>query len=248
MRRRVKLLWVLAALLLTGCSLARPEAGRQGEDPWVGFYVVPTLGHADRFHDNPYVERYGTAQMEAAGLGPVDFPREVLLAVEDGPDRWIFPGMEGGYSLFLLRTPLPPEERVGSERLDMCVSVVSNMAPGQGLSISSSDQGESSAVSGVIYYGPPLDAGDWDPYGSGIVWDIYRVYQTADGRPYLDGSCSSVGGPMTYTDEQTVTRTADGRQYRDVLTVSVTVAAAPRLERLVVTQFGADNVPSAPRS
>lgn len=243
MRRRVKLLWVLAALLLTGCSLARPEAGRQGEDPWVGFYVVPTLGHADRFHDNPYVERYGTAQMEAAGLGPVDFPREVLLAVEDGPDRWIFPGMEGGYSLFLLRTPLPPEERAGSERLDMCVSVVSNMAPGQGLSISSSDQGESSAVSGVIYYGPPLDAGDWDPYGSGIVWDIYRVYQTADGRPYLDGSCSSVGGPMTYTDEQTVTRTADGRQYRDVLTVSVTVAAAPRLERLVVTQFGADNVP-----
>ena len=37
MRRRARFLWVLAALLLAGCSLARPEAGRQGEDPWVGF-------------------------------------------------------------------------------------------------------------------------------------------------------------------------------------------------------------------
>ncbi len=79
MRRRVKLLWVLAALLLTGCSLARPEAGRQGEDPWVGFYVVPTLGHADRFHDNPYVERYGTPEEIFEG----DFIRE-LYGIDDG--------------------------------------------------------------------------------------------------------------------------------------------------------------------
>ena len=77
----------------------------------------------------------------------------------------------------------------------------------------------------------------------GAILETTPTHISSRSLPARSSGGRGVGGPMTYTDEQTVTRTADGRQYRDVLTVSVTVAAAPRLERLVVTQFGADNVP-----
>ena len=40
MKKSKLLLWILAALLLAGCSLAQPEREAEQEDRFVGFYVV----------------------------------------------------------------------------------------------------------------------------------------------------------------------------------------------------------------
>ena len=124
---------------------------------------------------------------------------------------------------------------------------MSDMSPGEeGTTINSSDRGTAETASGVIWWGPPLDApADWDPYESAAgIWHAYRVYETADGQVYLDGSGNSYGGGgsgMGFSSDATYTYTENGESLTDSVSVSVSVKYTPRLTALRVVEFGDDN-------
>lgn len=237
MKKNRWLLCALAALLLAGCSLAQPEERASGGDRFAGFYLVCTQGYSDRLLDNPYLEEYGTDSFETGQFGTLSFSREVLFAVEDETGNYVFPGMEGGYSLFRIET---------NDEHGYVSQMVSNMAPGEeGNAIRVSDEGTSNTISGTVYCGPPLGAEDWDAHVDNTrIWTCYRVYQTADGRVYIDGSGNSSGGGggFGYSENQTQTITDwDGETVTENIDVHVKVEIVERMERLVVTQFDGNN-------
>ena len=232
---------LLAAVLtaLAGCSLARPERETAAEDRWIGFYVVYSPpGTYDTFSSNPNLVEMGTTSLDTGKYGALTIPQKVLLGVED-PDTGdlTFPGLTG-YSLFI---------RHKQEDYGPVTQVVSNMSPGEeGTTINSSDRGTAETASGVIWWGPPLDApADWDPYESAAgIWHAYRVYETADGQTvYLDGSGNSYsgGGNMGFSEDAAYTYTENGESLTDSVSVSVSVKYTPRLTALRVVEFGDDN-------
>lgn len=237
MRRGRFLLLVFLALLLTGCSLARAEASPESGDRWVGFYVAPSRGgERSAFYDNPYLEEYGAFEAETDRFGTLTFPQDVLFAVEDEAGNYTFPGMETGFSLFYLEETTDAGNHV--------TTLVSNMGPHEnGMALTDTDEGSSIAISGTVYCGPPLGVTNWDPYNDETIWTFYRVYQTEDGRVYLNGDGNSSHGPgFTFTETKTFTDTRNGEITREeTLSVTAAIEAVPRLERLVVTQFDGDN-------
>ena len=242
MKRSKWLAAVLAALLLAGCSLARPEKEAEQEDRWVGVYVVPSQDGRDGFYDNPNLEEYGSSQVETDQFGTLTFPQEVLFAVEDEAGNYTFPGLEKGYSLFIYRKY--GNEDPDHKGLDYAIGIASDMAPGEeNPQISYTDEGVSETASGTIYYGPPPGVTDWDAYENRGVWTAYRVFQTADGRLYLDGSGNSYsGGGGSFTETRTYTYAENGETVKeDTVTVSVSLQTVSRLEKLIVTQFDENN-------
>lgn len=232
---------LLAAVLtaLAGCSLARPERETAAEDRWIGFYVVynPPGTYTD-FYNNPHLTEMGTTSLDTGDYGALAIPREVLLGVED-PDTGdlSFPGLTG-YSLFI---------RHKQEEHGPVTAVQSDMSPGEeGTTVTSSDEGTAETASGVIWWGPPLDAAaDWDSYEDVGIWHAYNVYETADGQTvYLDGSGNSYSGGgsgMGFSSDATYTYTENGESRTDSISVSVSVKYTPRLTALRVVEFGDDN-------
>ncbi|MDE7242508.1 MAG: hypothetical protein K2O18_00805 [Oscillospiraceae bacterium] len=221
---------LLALFLLTGCSIAQPEAVNPASDRFAGFYVVYNRnGSGSGWNDNPALTEYGswTADTE---FGKISVPRQVLVA-EERDNQYIFPGLEG-YSLFLV-SGTEPDGSVYTE----CVS---DMAPGsEGISTRVGDEGTSNLISGVIYTGPPQGAAEPDANGHFMA---YRVYQSPDGAVYLDGSGNGfTGGGSSYWETQSYTTTKNGESTTDTIEVKVTVKSAPRLERLTVSQFDGQN-------
>lgn len=237
MRKGKFLPLALLAALLAGCSLARPERGPARDpfgDRFAGFYVMYYAGHeeaAEDFYRNPHLTEYGSESVSADGFGSFELPRRVLFLEEGGaPDA--FPGLEGGYSLILLSG--------GDGR---AITVVSNMAPGASGAANSvrvTDEGSESFLSGAIYCGPP--PGETER-GDGGLWKAYNVYQAPDGRAYLDGGGNSFsgGGSFGFGKSEEYTAEAGGKSATDRVEVHVDVEAAPRLERLTVTQFDGNN-------
>ena len=240
MKRSKWLAAALAVLLLAGCSLAQPEKERQ-EDRWVGFYVVPSQGYERDFYNNPNLEEYGSFQAETDQFGTLAFPQEVLFAVEDEAGNYIFPGLEKGYSLFVYR-----EYGVGEpdhKGRNYALGIVSNMGPGEeGPQYKYTDEGVSETASGTVYFGPPPGVTDWDDLTSGIVWTFYNVYQTQEGRIYLNGYGDSVNGAMSKTQTETRKTSQDGKTVQEeTVSIAVAIKTVPRLEKLVVTEFDAGN-------
>lgn len=234
MKRSKCLLLALAALLLAGCSLARAEAHPEARDRWVGFYVVPSRNGRNDFYDNPHLEEYGSFEADTEEFGTLRFPQDVLFAVKDEVGNYTFPGMETGYSLFYV-----DETHDGNH----CTAFVSNMGPhDDGAALSYKDEGSSITFSGTVCFGPPLGVTAWDPYTSGTIWRYYNVYQTPEGRVYLNGNGDSTNGPMTKTQTETRASRENGETVQEeTLSVTVAVEAVSRLERLVVTQFDSSN-------
>ena len=230
------LLCALAVLLLAGCSLAQPEETMPGGDRFVGFYLVHTPGYSDSFYDNPQREEYGADSIVTDQFGTISFPREVLFAVEEEPGKYVFPGMEGGYSLFITTE---------AREYGPTISIHSDMAPGKENNFTHvSDSETSYSISGTVYCGPPLGAEDWDKYTDNGIWTCYRVYQAEDGRVYMDGSGSSSrgGGGFGYGENQTQTTTDwNGETITESIDINVWVETVSRMERLVVTQFDENN-------
>lgn len=240
---RNKLLCLLLAAVLTaltGCSLAQPEQEAAAEDRWIGLYVVYSPpGTYNNFNSNPNLVEMGTTSLDTGKYGALTIPQKVLLGEED-PDTGAltFPGLTG-YSLFI---------RHKQEDYGPVTQVVSNMSPSEeGTTINSSDQGTAETASGVIWWGPPLDAAaDWDPNEDGHgIWHAYRVFETADGQTvYLDGSGNSYGGGgsgMGFSEDSTYTYTENGESLTDTISVSVWVSYTPRLTGLRVVEFAGDN-------
>ena len=240
---RNKLLCLLLAAALTaltaGCSLARPEREAAQEDRWIGFYVVynPPGSYDNIFNSNPHLTELGTESLDAGKYGSLTIPREVLLGEED-PDTGdiVFPGLEG-YSLFI---------RHIQEDHGYVTAVQSDMSPGEGQTVHSSDEGTAESASGVIWWGPPLDAAaDLDPNEDGYgIWHAYRVFETADGQVYLDGTGNSYGGAgsgMGFSSDAAYTYTENGETRKDSISVSVSVKYTPRLTALRVVEFDGDS-------
>ena len=115
-KKFVKLCFLLVCAVivldLTGGKLAQPERHTKGQDPFIGFHLVPErlntvtgedgdqwtqVGNPDR---SQWVE-YGTETMEIGGFDKVEFPREVLIGTyNEQTRRYEFPGMEG-FNCFL---------------------------------------------------------------------------------------------------------------------------------------------------
>lgn len=232
------LLLAAALTALTGCSLAQPEREASPEERWIGFYVVYNPpGIYDSFSSNPNLVEMGTESLDTGTYGSLTIPREVLLGKED-PDTGniSFPGLEG-YSLFIRHT---------QEDYGPVTQVVSNMSPSEeGTTINSSDEGTAETASGVIWWGPPLDAAaDWDSYEDAGIWHAYNVFETADGQVYLDGSGNSYGGGgsgMGFSSDASYTYTENGESRTDSVSVSVSVKYTPRLTALRVVEFDGDN-------
>lgn len=234
MKKSKLLLWMLAALLLAGCSLAQPEKEAEQGDRWVGFYVVPSQDGRDSFFNNPNLEEYGSSTVKIEGMGNFALADEVLFAVEDEAGNYTFPGIDAGFSLFYLETV---------EEHGPCTRVVSNMGPhSNGVGLTYKDEGDYVTISGTVYVGPPLGVTDWDPYTNGTIWDFYRVYQTPDDRVYIDGSGDSTNGPMTHTRSETRTNTRNGETTKEeTFSATAAIETVPRLEKLIVTQFDENN-------
>ena len=234
MKKSKLLLLALLMLTLTGCSLARAEVAPENEDRWVGFFVVPSQGGRDAVFDNPYLEEYDTQEVETEQFGTLTIPQNVLFAVEDEARNYTFPGIENGFSLFYLDE---------TTEAGHCTRVVSNMGPYEdGFHITERDEGSFITLSGAVYFGPPPGVADWDPYSDDTIWTFYRVYQTEDGRIYIDGGGNSTNGPMSHTrtEERTVMENGETTQ-EETLSVTAALEAVPRLERLVLTQFDGNN-------
>ena len=239
---RLLALALCAVLALTGCSLARPEGAPAGsgdgsgeetasEARFIGLYLVyGEQGDRNAFGSNPNLTELGDKTLEAEGFGSFTVPREVLLAEWDEDKSWVFPGMEGFY---LLCTETVED--------GVPVSSVSNTMDHVQSAVSVTDEGVTTTLSGTIYIGPPLDAPEeWSIYDMTGIWDAYKVYQTAEGVPYLDGSGDSFsGGPVGYTAEESWSRTVDGETEGVSVSVKVQLEEAPRLAAVTVYQFGA---------
>ena len=234
MKKSKFLLLALLALALTGCSLARAEAAPENEDRWVGFYVVPSQGYDSGFYDNPYLEEYGSTTVNVEGIGNIAFTDQVLFAVEDEVGNYTFPGIETGFSLFYVDK---------TEEHGPCTKMVSNMGPhDDGVALTYKDERSSITISGTVYCGPPLGVTDWDAHEDGTIWHLFRVYETADERIYLDGGGDSTNGPISHTSTATRTDTRNGETVQEeTFSATVAIEAVPRMERLVVTQFGENN-------
>lgn len=244
---RRKLLATLLActvLALTGCQLARPEVAGPDQDRFCGFYIMHYNSFEEEnqaFYGNPHLTAYGQDSVDVEGIGALPVDRMVLFAQKDGYD-WVFPGLEGGYSLFVYRYTASYGQVTG---------IQSNMGPGDGWYTTETDEGKSDAFSGVIYYGPPVGAeADWGEPATaetaeiGPYWQVYRVWETADERIYIDDSGSSYAGKptgWTFSEDHTYAETLGGGTTRYTVSVKVSIEAAPRLERLTIYQYGADN-------
>lgn len=235
MKKSKLLLLALLMLTLTGCSLARAELPPESGGRWVGFFVVPSRGGRDAFFDNPYLEEFGSQEAETEQFGTLTIPQYVLFAVEDDAGNYTFPGIETGFSLFYL-------EKTTDEG-DHYTRVVSNMgAHEDGFQITDRDEGSSVTISGAVYFGPPPGVTDWDSYSDDTIWTFYRVYQTKDGRIYIDGGGNSANAPLAHTATETRTTQENGETTREeTLSVTAALKAVPRLERLVLTQFDGNN-------
>ena len=242
-KRNILALALAATLALSGCSLAQPEGAPAGsgdgsgeetasEAQFIGLYMVyEEEGDRNAFGSNPNLTELGTETLEAEGFGSFTVPREVLLAELDGDRSWVFPGMEGFY-LFCTETV---EDGVP-------VSAVSHTMDHVQSAVRNTDEGTATTLSGTIYMGPPLGAPeDWSAYDMTGIWTAYKVYQTADGVPYLDGSGDSFsGGPAGYTAEASWSRTVDGETEGVSVSVEVQVEEAPRLAAVTLYQYGAE--------
>lgn len=235
MKRRLALLLSGLLFVLTGCSLAQPEAGDSAGDHFAGFFVVydVTGSGRDAFYDNPNLSASGTKTLDTE-YGKLSLLRDILVG-ERGKDwQYTFPGMEG-LCLFLVHG----ENESGSPYS----SVVSDLDRGDwGTNVNFTEGETVHTLDGTAYIGPPLDAGpDWDQYTGVGILTFYRVYEAADGTVYLDGSGNSSGGLGSYSENRTFSAMENGKPTAETIEVTVHMEYAPRLEKLTVTQFDENN-------
>lgn len=221
------LLLTLVLALLTGCSLAQPERRRQEEDEFIGFQVV--FGPRESNHDSEGWTSYGSETLDISGLGSFQTDRRVLFARYDAQDGiHHFQGMEGINAF--LTTQKEPD---GIERSFSGYTHLSN---------AQITVGDATKLKGTIYF----LGGDEDQFVT-----LYRVYQTPDGRIYLDGSGNSYGGAGGFgvTEKVEYQSTSTGLDWLDEevdatstsFEIALQLEALSPLVQLELIQYDAQN-------
>lgn len=228
------LVCAVIVLDLTGGKLAQPERNTKGQDPFIGFHLVPErlntvteedgdqwtqVGNPDR---SQWVE-YGTETMEIGGFGKVEFPREVLIGTyNEQTRRYEFPGMEGFNCFLAIRS-----EEGGERYINGYTDMMENH-------VELSDQ--ENTLSGALYVNPQT-AWDMNEY----VLTAYRVYQMENGTVYLDGTGNSYGGPgFTISERAEYTTTVNGETKTQAMEVEFALKDLPQTEQIRVLWFGAE--------
>ena len=204
MGRRLALLAAAAAVLAALGTVPLAAPGPEGQaDRFVGFHVA--FGARQTPYDDGSWTEYGSQTLDTGRFGALSFPRSVLFGVYDAErGRYDFPGLEGR-NCFLYQSVEENGDLVNSSSVELAHP---NMA------YKSTDQGEEETISGTVYF----RAGEEERFVT-----LYRVYQTEDGRLYLDGSGNSYGGAggMTVTEHWQQSVTENGETHSTSFSVEV---------------------------
>jgi len=226
--------------------------------------------HTGWVEDRNGWEEYGSEQLTLDGFGTVNVSREVLFGRYDQENaRYVFPGKEG-FNCFLAAVPEeewpygePPSLFLGQvvtgyrdmRELTLTFSteegtVKAGFDNGDSAPDPDEDAGEFYYLHGKVYLGPPLDDTNWNTENHDYIYTAYRVYQTPDGRVYLDGHGNSYGGVggIGSTSTETYTVTSNGKPSSRTIKVGFTIEGVERLTQVSVTWFGGDNAPLSVRA
>ena len=225
---------VLALALGAGGKLAQPEREGVEEDKFVGFQLVferiPGEWEEITRDYSGWVE-YGTENVELGGLGTVAFARKILIGeYDEAKSRYVFPGREGFNCFCAVRDLEGGKHYTGyTDMADVHTKVGDT----------------ETSISGTVYFGPPLDATNWNTDNYDYGWTAYPVYQMKDGTVYLGDGGNSYGGMggFTISTKTAYTETVDGEEQTTSFEVSVTMEAVERVQELAVAWFDETDLP-----
>lgn len=200
MYKRSFLALVLAALLLlSGCSLAQPEAETQPRDRMVG--VLVTTEYLDLFDVERYFEEHAAELLSGKEISAAEQKayQNVLFAEKDASGRYIFPDVEGWLWLSTRE----------SDEQGSYVKMQNDPAFDGALNaIRETDSGTGYEFEATLY---ALNS------GSVVSFYLNPVYQTEDGAVYAAqghgmsmGSAEGSNASMSQTLTQTLSQTKDG--------------------------------------
>lgn len=234
MYKRMLLCCLLAAaLLLSGCSLARPEtqSANRAEDKMVG--VLVTREHLDLFDMERYFQDNAEKIVTGGTVSEAETQkyRSALFSEwDEASQRYVFPDVDGYVYLCT--------EQMGE------TGTYTNMQNddvfcGGASAIHVTDDGVSYDFSATIY--AENNAGTLSFY-------MNPIYQTEDGRVYaLTGSgitfSSDEGSSAstTQTLEQTLSRTENGEKQEYAFRCAIKVQLAPRPDQVTLFWMDAEN-------
>ena len=220
---------VALCLMLTGCALAQPERELPKEDRWVGFHVVYEHWDMDAevpdengMVETPSLDRthwteYGTEEFSLEGMGNVTFAQEVLFAeYDEASNEFIFPGAEGQNAFAVTRGDITVGHH-GLEQLHLTYG-------GDALT----------KLGGTIYY----QYGGEEQYVT-----LYRVYETPDGRVYLNGDGNSFGGAGGFgaTEKEEYATTINGEVETVSFEVALDIEALHPVVSVEIVEFDGNN-------
>lgn len=202
-KRKILSLLLAAVLLLSGCSLARPETeadAQQHEDAMVG--VLVTFEPLDLFDFERYFSDNADKIVSGGMVGEADAAKyqNCLFAEKNEAGRYVFPEVEGYVWLCTRETDGENASTVMQGDAVFCENKNE---------IATSDDGVSYKIAATIYQVP-------DDSGMARIY-VNPLYQTKDGRVYaLSGNGISTNtdggaGSMTMTRHQTRSQTEGGK-------------------------------------
>lgn len=235
MNKRLFASLVCAGLLLScpGCQLADPEQSEQAaeQDRLIG--VFATEEYLDLFDFDAYFS--DNAEELASGGEAVISSRDSaayggrIWAVQKDNGDWVFEGLEG-LGLYAYRYESSAESGTATH-LDEGLT-------GNGMHVTSTDEGESVELEATIYHVP----------GSRVRYHFNPVYQTPDGAVYLaagtgiDLEGAAEGESSTYTLSDSVTATGpDGQSTVTSFSAAVHVEIMSAPEKITILQMDADS-------
>ena len=233
---RIKLLAIIVSLiLLTGCSLAQPEQQNINQDNFIGFHAVVETWDMDSgvpdengmtelpSSDRSHWTEYGADDIELDGFGSVSFPREVLFAeYDEETGHYIFRGMEGINAFCTIVDEGNSSSYSGYTQLSNSKISATNDAI--------------TSLEGTIY----IENGNEDNFIT-----LYRVFETEDGRIYLDGTGNSFGGAGGFsTSGKTEHKTYIGEEETvETFEITIHIEAIYPAAILEVMQYDKNNLP-----
>lgn len=231
--------WILMlSLALSGCQLAKAEAGSPDEDALIGAFITMapldlldpekyfsdhpdelaggeiTLEHTPGDHKRIYAVLKDLDRTEPEAGGHQD-PADPIPTIRNR--EYVFEGLEG----IPLFAPLMP----GETREDSYYStMVSDAVQNTHLNVNIGDQEETIRLNGTIFF---------EPNRNDVAFHINPVYQSADGRVYLTsgtgmayaGHAGGEGEIMTKTMDSTVEVSNNGITMKKTHSIQVSLEA-----------------------